>query len=88
MVPGDLHQAERGPPMTPHPATLTAGQLGPKHLGLPVRATTPDGQVFGRLEAVYRPRQGVRTLTLNNHRVHDVESSALVQLILDPKEQP
>lgn len=74
--------------MTPRPATLTAGQLGPKHLGLPIQVPTPDGPMFGRLEAVYRPRQGVRTLTLNNHRVHDVESSSLVQIILDPKEQP
>lgn len=74
--------------VTPKLTVLAAGQLGPKHLGLPVRVPTPGGPMFGRLEAVYRPRQGVRTLTLNNHRVHDVESSALVQLILDPKEQP
>ena len=67
---------------------VLAGQLGPEHMGKHVAFYDGQRRRFGVLEAVYRPRQGVRTLTLNNHRVHDVESSALVQIILDPKEQP
>lgn len=55
--------------VTPTLTALTAGQLGPKHLGLPVQVQTPDGPMFGRLEAVYRPRERVcRSCKRDHHR--------------------
>lgn len=61
-------------------ADLVAGQLGPKHLGRLVHVHTSP-PVFGRLEAIDRPRQGVRTLTLGGHRHRDVPSTCVVQVV-------
>lgn len=62
-------------------STVLAGQLGPEHMGKRVAFHTPEGHRFGVLEAVYRPRQGVRTLTLGGHRHHDIPSTTEVDVI-------
>lgn len=62
-------------------STVLAGQLGPEHMGKHVAFYDGQRRQFGVLEAVYRPRQGVRTLTLGGHRHHDVPSTTEVDVI-------
>lgn len=65
----------------PSVTTVLAGQLGPTHLGSTVLFFDGPHRRTGRLEAIYTPRRGVRTLTLRSHRHHDIPASCEVDVI-------
>ena len=62
---------------------LLAGQMDDSHLGKHVAFYAGGKRWFGELVSVYRPRQGVRTITLSSGRVRDVSSSTEVDVITE-----
>lgn len=60
---------------------LLAGQLDDTHLGKHIAFYSDGRRHFGVLESIYRPRQGVRTLTLSSGRARDVTSTTEVDVI-------